>query len=185
VSEDLEAALAAARTGDAEGITVLFHWLHPSLLRFVRAHERGAADDITAETWLAVTSGLGRFEGDSRAFRAWVFSIARRRLADHRRRAVRRRTDPADPASLEAVLVTRDGADGVVGALSGQQAADLVVALLPRDQADVVLLRVLADLDVTEVAELLGRSPNWVRVTQHRALRRLAARLGSKIEVMR
>ena len=56
--------------------------------------------------------------------------------------------------------------------------ADLVMRLLPPDQAEVVLLRVLADLDVDEVAELLDRTSNWVRVTLHRALRRLAERLG-------
>ncbi len=72
----------------------------------------------------------------------------------------------------------------MVERLSGQAAADLIVALLPVDQAEVVLLRVLGDLDVETVAEILGKSPNWVRVTQHRALRRLADRMGSKLDVM-
>jgi DNA-directed RNA polymerase specialized sigma24 family protein len=46
-------------------------------------------------------------------------------------------------------------------------------------------LRVLADLGVDEVAAIMGRTANWVRVTQHRALRRLASRLGPKLDVMR
>ena len=44
------------------------------------------------------------------------------------------------------------------------------------DQADVVLLRVLAGLDVDQVAEILGKRPGTVRVLQHKALRRLAGR---------
>jgi RNA polymerase sigma-70 factor, ECF subfamily len=61
----------------------------------------------------------------------------------------------------------------------------LMFELLPRDQAEVVLLRVLGDLDADQVAEIMGRSANWVRVTQHRALRRLADRLGPKVGVTR
>ena len=57
--------------------------------------------------------------------------------------------------------------------------------MLSGEQADVLLLRVLADLDVEQVASIMQRSPNWVRVTQHRAVRRLAKRLGPKIVVMR
>jgi RNA polymerase sigma-70 factor (ECF subfamily) len=48
------------------------------------------------------------------------------------------------------------------------------VALLPADQAEVVLLRVVGGFDVAEVAVLVGRRPGHVRVLQHRGLRRLA-----------
>ena len=59
--------------------------------------------------------------------------------------------------------------------LSGQDAVDLITATLPDEHAELLMLRVLGELDVLHVAEVMGRSPNWVRVTQHRALRRLAA----------
>ena len=65
--------------------------------------------------------------------------------------------------------------------IAGQSAADLVAAPLPPDQAELVLLRVLGDLSVDDVAQILGRSPNWVRVNQHRAVKRLGDRLGSKV----
>jgi RNA polymerase sigma-70 factor (ECF subfamily) len=134
---------------------------------------------------MAVATGLSRFEGNGTGFRAWVFSIARRRIADHRRRGVRRNTHPVDDEILGQTPAVDDPEHEVVGQLSAQQAAELVVATLPADQADVILLRVLADLGVDEVAEVMGRTANWVRVTQHRALRRLANRLGPKLGVMR
>ena len=46
--------------------------------------------------------------------------------------------------------------------------------MLPPEQADVILLRVVEGLDVEEVAKALGRPPATVRSLQHRALRRLA-----------
>jgi len=62
----------------------------------------------------------------------------------------------------------------VLDRLAAQDAVDLIVANLPAEQAEVLVLRILGDLDVAHVAQLLGRTPNWVRVAQHRALRRLA-----------
>ncbi|MGH9055101.1 MAG: RNA polymerase sigma factor [Acidimicrobiales bacterium] len=51
-------------------------------------------------------------------------------------------------------------------------------ALTPA-QAEVVLLRVLADLDVGQVAAIVGRRPGAVRVLQHKALQRLAKSIPS------
>jgi RNA polymerase sigma-70 factor (ECF subfamily) len=50
-----------------------------------------------------------------------------------------------------------------------------LVRRLPPDQADAVLLRVVGDLDVAEVAAVMGRSQGSVRVLVHRGLRRLQA----------
>ncbi len=182
---DFAALLDAARDGDDAAVGVLFRELHPRLVRFLRAREPGAADDLAGEVWMAVATGLSSFEGNAAGFRAWVFSIARRRMADHRRRGVRRNTHPVANESLDRTPAVDDPERQVVGQLSAQQAADLVASTLPADQAEVILLRVLADLTVDEVAAVMGRTANWVRVTQHRGLRRLANRLGPKMDVMR
>ena len=50
----------------------------------------GSGEDLTSETWLRVVGGLARFSGDERAFRAWVFTIARHRAVDRWRRRARR-----------------------------------------------------------------------------------------------
>jgi RNA polymerase sigma-70 factor (ECF subfamily) len=182
---DFVVLLDRARTGDDEAVAALFRDLHPRLVRFLRAREPTAADDLAGEVWMAVATGLDRFVGDGAAFRAWVFSIARRRMADHRRRGIRRNTHLVGNESFDATPAVDDPEHYVVGQMSAQQAAQLVVATLPADQAEVILLRVLADLDVAEVADVMGRTANWVRVTQHRALRRLANRLGPKLDVIR
>jgi RNA polymerase sigma-70 factor (ECF subfamily) len=181
---EFPALLAAARAGDDRAMRVLFEALHPRLVRFLRANEPRLADDLAGEVWMAVARGLATFEGDAAGFRAWVFSIARRRMADHRRQGIRRDTHVVDASTLERLAGRDDPAEEVTTRVSGQDAAELVLGILPPDQAEVVLLRVLADLSVDEVAEVMGRNANWVRVTQHRALRRLAERLGPKIGVI-
>ncbi len=172
--------LAGARAGDQGSAAVLFTDLQPRLLRFLRSAEPRAADDLASEVWLAMAQGLGRFEGDLTGFRSWVFTIARRRLADHRRTAARRGTDPVDPHDFfqsREDTTGPDTASSVIDQMSAQEAIDLISATLPPDQAEVLLLRVIGELDVAHVAEVLGRTPNWVRVTQHRGLRRLAERI--------
>ncbi len=170
--------LTGARTGEAWAAEALFTDIQPRLLRFLRSVEPRAADDLAGEVWLALAKGLHGFEGDLVGFRSWVFTIARRRLADHRRTAARRGTNAVDPA--DSVLAAADGRldadlEGVVASnLSAQEAVDLITAHLPPDQAEVLLLRIVAELDVAHVADVMQRSANWVRVTQFRALRKLA-----------
>jgi len=172
--DDFAAVLDAARQGDDDAAAVLFDAVHPGLLRYLRWHEPRAAEDLAADTWLAVAERLGGFEGDEQAFRGWVFAIARRRLADHRRRSRRRRTTPVAPETLTRIGGGLDPAQVSLEAADAQQAVARLVGVLSRDQAEVVLLRVLAGLGVEEVARLVGKRPGTVRVLQHRALRRLA-----------
>lgn len=177
--------IAGAGDGDQRAVEALFRELQPPLLRFLRAQESRVADDLAAEVWLAVAKGISRFDGDWPDFRAWVFAIARRRLADHRRTAARRRTDVTQVSEFERHPARDVPEEETLDKLSAQQAATLIASVLGTEQAEVVLLRVLADLDVDQVAAIMQRSPNWVRVTQHRAVRNLAKRLGPKIVVIR
>ncbi len=136
------------------------------------------ADDLASETWLAVAQRLGTFEGNTSEFAAWLFTIARLRMVDARRTATRRRTDPTadiddgSSASTEQVAIDK---------LSAQDAVNLITSALTDDQAEVILLRTLGDLSVDQVAELLGHDAGWVRVTQHRATRRLAERYSERL----
>jgi RNA polymerase sigma-70 factor (ECF subfamily) len=174
--EGFEVVLAGARTGADWAITVLYRQHHPRLLRYLLAHEPVEGEDLAADTWLDAARGLHRFEGDEKAFQRWIFTIARRRLIDCRRRRIR--SDRAlgawralaDPPDFE-------GAEGRALAAGETDAALARIASLPSDQADVVLLRVVAGLDVADVATVLGKTPGAVRVLQHRALQRLAEQL--------
>ncbi len=103
--EGLEAALVAAREGDEAGVNALYRAFQPPLLRYLRWRSPGGAEDLAQETWLAVARGLHRFDGGVAEFRAWLFSIARRKLVDEQRAALRRpRSEPwpesGDPAAV-------------------------------------------------------------------------------------
>jgi RNA polymerase sigma-70 factor, ECF subfamily len=167
-------ALDAARKGDERALTALWRALQPGLLRYLRAVDPGAAEDLASDTWLEVARRLDRFTGDERDFRGWLFTIARHRLIDARRRAARHRTAPV------AWLPERPGPDDpaadVLTDLSTAESVRLV-AQLPPEQAAAVRLRVMACLDTEDVARILNKQPGNVRVLSHRGLRTLARRL--------
>jgi RNA polymerase sigma-70 factor (ECF subfamily) len=171
---DFADALGAARQGDERALAALWRELQPALLRYLRAAEPGAAEDIASDTWLEVTRRLDRFSGDERAFRGWLFTIARHRLIDTRRRAARHRTAPV--AWLPDRPGESDPAADVLVDLSTQASLRLV-SELPPEQAEAVLLRVMAGLSTGRVAEIMGKEPGNVRVLSHRGLRNLARRL--------
>jgi RNA polymerase sigma-70 factor (ECF subfamily) len=179
-----ETTLAAAQRGDERAAERLYHAYQPMLLRYLRSQERRVAEDIAAEVWLAAARALPDFEGDERGFRSWLFTVAKRRVIEHRRRGLRRRTDPVDPATF---VEARDDLDSAVRAtdlVDAQRAVDLIAEHLSADQAEVLILRVVADLSAAQVAQLMQRPEAWVRITQHRALKRLSAHLGTELEVM-
>ena len=57
------------------------------------------------------------------------------------------------------------------------EAAMSLLSRLPQQQAEVIMLRVVAGLDTEVVAEMLGRSPGAIRVAAHRGLKKLATLL--------
>jgi RNA polymerase sigma-70 factor, ECF subfamily len=169
---------AAARLGEEWAVAAIWRDVHPRLLRYLKvAVTGGTAEDLASDVWLDVASGLGRFAGDRQAFLRWTFTICRRRLIDAGRRDGRRRTDPVAPEQLEHHASEMDGG------LDARLAVDAALAHLsglPRDQAEVILLRVVVGLDADSVGEVLGKRPGTVRVLQHRGLERLAAMLAEE-----
>lgn len=166
--------LAAAQAGAEWGFAALYREANPRLLRYFGSRARDEAQDLAADTWMAVARQIGRFEGNEDDFRRWLFTIAHHRLVGHWRSAGRRRDEPVPDSDMTALAGAADPAEDVVGALSAREAVEQIATVLSPEQAEIVLLRVLGGLTVEQVAEVVGKRPGAVRVAQHRALRKLA-----------
>lgn len=170
---DFQECLAAAKAGDEHSFVELFRSVQPALLRYLTALGGGLAEDVAGETWVSVVRGLQRFSGDESGWRAWVFTIARARLLDAQRKAARSPQVTDTDEALESRPDTVDVA-AYVEEIFSTEAALALIGRLPRDQAEVVLLRHVAGLDVPRTARILGKRPGAVRVAAHRGLRRLS-----------
>jgi RNA polymerase sigma-70 factor, ECF subfamily len=181
LARDFAGVLRAAASGDEAAFARLWRDVHPALLRYLRVltKDERLAEDVAAEVWVDVTRRLGSFTGDESAFRGWLFTLARRRAIDVWRAAQRA---PVHLTGDDADLDRAGGHDTAGSALERMttQRALALIATLPIDQAEAITLRVIAGLDVKEVARLLGKRPGAVRVAAHRGLRTLAARLSAQ-----
>jgi RNA polymerase sigma factor (sigma-70 family) len=167
--------LAAAQAGAAWAFEVLYRDLAPAVTGYLRLHGAAEPDDLASETFIGVLTGLSGFRGDEDALRAWVFTIAHRRLVDDWRRRGRRPQVADDDAALQE----RPGGDAEDDALARIGADDVhrLCGTLPPDQRAVLLLRILADLTVEQVAQVMGRSVGSVKALQRRGLRGLRTAL--------
>ena len=173
---DLSTTLDAARAGDDLAFADIYRDLQPRLLRYASGLVGTDAEDITAEAWLQIARDVRGFEGAYDAFRGWAVRIVRNRALDHIRARGRR---PADPTDLQWVLDRADADDAwtmTAERISTREAIALI-ASLPRDQAEAVLLRTVVGLDAVTAAEILGKRPGALRIAAHRGLKTLADQL--------
>jgi RNA polymerase sigma-70 factor, ECF subfamily len=173
----LAAVVAEAQRGDAEAFRVLYRDTQPRLLRYLRALVGDDAEDVASETWLQIARDLASFHGDGDGFRGWAATIARHRALDHLRRAARRPPPVLVPAEDLAGLAARDDTAATALDAVATDAAVRLIATLPPDQAEAVLLRAVIGLDAAAAARVLGKRPGAVRTAAHRGLRTLARHL--------
>lgn len=172
-----ERVLAAAVDGDDAAFATVFAALHPLLRRYATVLVGRHADDVVGEAWLHIARDLRGFRGDVDGFRGWCVRIVRNRAIDLIRSDNRR---PAEPTRHDHQLDSVAPDDTAIDALDNiaTSRAVALIATLPQDQAEAVMLRVVMGMDTRAAGEVLGKSPGAVRVAAHRGLRRLGRQLG-------
>jgi RNA polymerase sigma-70 factor (ECF subfamily) len=169
--EDLGTLVAAAKHGSPEAFTAIYELLVRPVAGYLRSRGMPEVEDLTSEVFLAAFTGIGTFEGDAEGFRSWVFTIAHRRSVDHWRRMGRTpATEPLEPGDDGGIAPSAEvlAMDAV-----GEEHVRALLGTLSPDQRDVLLLRIVADLSVDRVAEVLGKTPGAVKALQHRGLTQL------------
>lgn len=170
---DMTDAVLAAQQGDEAAFQALFRAVQPVLLRYLTVLVGEDAEDVASEAWLQISRDLGSFSGDFDGFRGWVSTIGRNRAMDLLRRRRRRPAVSVPVEYLHDRAATED-TEGAALTTMGTGAALALISLLPRDQAEAVLLRVVMDLDAASAARVLGKRAGAVRMASHRGLRKLA-----------
>jgi RNA polymerase sigma-70 factor (ECF subfamily) len=170
---DLSQQVLDAQRGDEQAFRTVYRAVQPVLLRYLRALVGEDAEDVASEAWLQIVRDLGSFHGNFDAFRGWAATVGRNRAMDHLRRQRRRPLASAPVETLADLPAAEDTATGALDLLS-TGAAMALIAQLPKDQAEAVLLRVVVGLDAQSAARVLGKRAGAVRTAAYRGLRRLA-----------
>jgi RNA polymerase sigma factor (sigma-70 family) len=177
-----EAVLTRARAGAPSAWDQLFRQFAPAVAGYLRLRGAAEPDDLTSEVFIAVFRNLETFSGTEANFRSWIFVIAHRRLQDERRRRTRRPavTDDGFDGGRDDTISGGDVEDDALRSMATERVEAICARLVP-DQRDVLLLRIVADLTIDQVAEVLDKSPGAIKQLQRRAfeaVRRLVAREG-------
>lgn len=152
----LDDLVVAARAGGGWAFGRIWELLAPKVSGYVRARGAQEPDDLTSEVFLQAFRALSTFDGDGEAFKRWLFTIAHRRLVDDLRTRARRGID----AAYDDVQDPRQAASAEEAALEHlfPQHLQSMLEALTTDQREVLLLRVVGDLSVEEVAAVTGRN---------------------------
>lgn len=170
-----DALLECAKRGEATAWNELYRWLAPAVAGYLRLQGSHEVEDLTSEVFLGMVRRIKDFEGDVAAFRSWVFVIAHRRLQDEGRRRSANRCEPCsfDDEGGDNGGLPPAAEQDPLAALATERVVALCDSLVP-DQRSVLLLRIVADLPIDEVARVLGKSSGAVKSLQHRACATLA-----------
>ena len=168
--------LAAAQSGQPRAFEALYRALSPAVSRYLWLNGAVDHESLTNEVFLGVFMGLVSFSGHEPEFRSWVFTIAHRRLIDDRRQTGRRpATAGFEPNALDGIT-GGDVEDDAMGTLALDRMREVLGCLTP-EQRRVLLLRLVADLTVDQVAEATGKTAAAVKSLQRKGLEGIRRRL--------
>ena len=168
--ERFETVLAAAQMGTEWAVAALYQEFNPKILRYLKALGAYSPRDVATQVWADLASNLALFDGDLRALRRWVFAVARRKRLASRAEVSSMEEGTVGSATLYLAPLEPDEASTVPPVAEEALAR---ISSLPEEQAEVVLLRVVAELTPVEVAEILGSRPLIVRALERDGLERL------------
>lgn len=171
--DDFGRVVASARTGDGQAFAQLYESMNRRVFAFVSY--RGAIDPegMVNDVFLKVFTKLDTFDGNEIQFMAWVFKIARNTLIDESRSRSRRVDETSLPDSHEFRHALGDVETEACEQMSTDEVLQNLDVLTP-EQRDILVMRVVSDLTIEAIAEILGKRVGAVKAMQRRALRSLA-----------
>jgi len=173
-----EPALVRRAQTDAQAFGALYDRYVQRVYRycFYRTNHAPDAEDLTAQIFLAALEGLPRYRQDGH-FAGWLFSIARKKVADYHRRTPH--TQVSLDASKDASALPPLHADLSVDVEKSQRRERLLklIQALAEEERDLIHLRYVAELSFAEIARTLRKNEEAVKKTLYRLLARLKQQL--------
>jgi RNA polymerase sigma-70 factor (ECF subfamily) len=179
---NLKRLVRSTARGDEQAAGELFDHYHARVYRYAltKLWNKEAAEDVASETFARVLRDLDRFKWRGAGFEAWLFRIASNLVTDHVRS--RQREMPQEDAEFAETTELRTPE---WAAIAGETTRELngMLAVLPTDQREVLVLRFAGGLETDEIGAVMGRKANAVRQLQFRALEQLRARMRDGAEI--
>ncbi len=141
-----------------------------------RTNDRFEAEDLTEQTFIAAMEGITNYH-ERGIFPAWLFTIARKKAADH----FRRKTKQSLQEIPEEIPVNSDFLNDIIQS-ERHQAIAAIFKSLPENDKELIRLRYIADLSFASMGKLLHRSEGAVKKATYRIIQRMRLQLEEKNE---
>lgn len=173
-----EAGLINAAKDDPNAFGILYRRYVQSVYKYFlnRTWNRSIAEDLTAQTFLAALENIHRYR-DNGHFTAWLFTIARRKAADHFRRNHRENTE----LDADLLFYKTDFLQDIAQREMIHKVGNLFETLCEKDK-ELIRLRYVAALPYREIAVILRKSEGAVKKATYRLIARMKKDLEIKYE---
>jgi RNA polymerase sigma factor (sigma-70 family) len=171
---ELKERMVRSLDGDAAAYDALLRLLVPQLRAFFRRRVQSddVTEDLVQETLIAVHTKRSTYDR-ARPFTAWLYAIARYKLADHFRQSYR--VMPAE--DLDDAVAAPDFEAGSMALIDVERLLDG----LPAKQQTAIRATKIEGLSLSEVAAVAGISQSDAKMSVYRGLKRLSSRVQGKI----
>lgn len=168
MSQDEAQLIQRAKNGDPAAFAEIYDRHQPAIYRYVfyQVGDTATAEDLTADVFVRLVERIDSFTYRGHPLLAWLYTIARNLITDHRRRAGRSLSVPLD----ERLVASQVDLEETVDLRLTQHRLAAAIAHLTEEQRQVILLKFVEGLDNKTVAQILSKSVGAIKALQHRAL---------------
>jgi len=162
--------IALAQNGNQEAIAALYEKYVDAIYRFFywqTNNDAQVAEDLTHDTFVEMVKSISKFKNDGK-FKNWLYTIAKRQLTDW----VRQKYDLPKEPLFDNLVQPEDSIDPEKQEQTIKKVEELLDKL-SKTERSVIVLRYLKNYSVKETAEELKLTASNVKVTAHRALKKL------------
>ncbi len=179
--KELVRVVAGLKKGDRRAAKQFFNYFFDRLYRYFyfRTGSCEEAEELTSQVFLKVFESIGHYEDRGVPFPAWVFRIAHNLLVDYYRRQSHFKIESLEDCSSVAEIGGLEIEEKVLASLTLEELKSEIYSLT-FDQQEVLVLRYLEELEISEIAEVMKRNPSAVRALLRRALNSLAKKIKKK-----
>jgi RNA polymerase sigma-70 factor (ECF subfamily) len=157
-----------AQEGESAVVGALYERYQRGIFRYLyyRVGDQQTAEDLTSEVFLRMVEKLSNFDDRQLSFQAWLFQIARNLSIDHYRKMsihqnVQLKDDFPEGGNEPLEMVAQE--------LTSEKLQYALVKL-PENQRDVIVMRFIVGMPISEVAETLHKTEDSIKGLQRRAL---------------
>jgi RNA polymerase sigma factor (sigma-70 family) len=166
---EFDSILPAAQSGADWAWARIYHEFAGRIRGYVRRHGTTDPDNLVGEVFLQLARNIGTFEGTEANFRSWVFTVAHHRILDDRRRRTRRPAESMAETPEPTTALPDSTSEAALDAVASDRVQQLIDLLVP-NQREVLLLRIVGGLTISEIAAVVGKNVGAVKALQRRGL---------------